>query len=454
MFKSLTTRISLTVTSLLIVSILTATWFLAKLSIEERRSYVLDTLSYRSRIQNLEITQRNMIPSKIISEFGVSLVDSLGQIQGKLASEFNGEELLLSLPPSGSIVSECSDKLGRSHYCSISKLKEPNIWLLEAYPTSTIREYLGQIQNQILWFALALLALSIVTSLLLSRWLSKPLKSLMQATRKISEGQYTDLALNPNRKDEIGELNKAFEKMIQEVRKREQDLKISGLKLVHSERLATIGQLGAGIAHEIKNPLTAMKGYARILNEKSNDAELKEASKIIIDEADRCSAILQQMLRFSRKGGGPEKAYRIQDVIDSTLLLAKSQAKSHHIKLINLEKSDAIVRGEPQELQQVLLNLIINALQASAPQSEVKIQTKLQPEYVQLVVSDQGLGIPLNVQPKVFEAFFTTKNEENGSGLGLSISKDIIEKQGGQLRFQSREGAGTEFEISLPLAKA
>ena len=414
----------------------------------------MDTLSYRSRIQNLEINQKTMKPSKIISEFQVSLIDSIGQIQGSLASEFNGQQLLSSLPPSGSIVSECSDKMGRSHYCSISKLKEPNIWLLEAYPTSTIREYLGQIQNQILWFALALLALSIVTSLLLSRWLSKPLNSLMQATRKISEGHYFNLALNSARRDEIGELNRAFEKMIQEIRKRELDLKISGLKLVHSERLATIGQLGAGIAHEIKNPLTAMKGYARILNEKITDPELKEASKIIIDEADRCSAILQQMLRFSRKGGEAERAYRIQDVIDSTLLLAKSQAKSHQVRLINLQKSDAIVRGEPQELQQVLLNLIINALQASAPESEVKIETRIQPDHVQVFVSDHGLGIPLEVQTKIFEPFFTTKNEENGSGLGLSISKDIIEKQGGQLRFQSSEVNGTEFEISLPLAKA
>jgi signal transduction histidine kinase len=288
---------------------------------------------------------------------------------------------------------------------------------------------------------------------LLSLVLTRPLVRLSNAAQRISSGLYSNLNLPIDRKDEIGELGRAFYQMVTDIEKRELYLKDAGAKLAHSARLATIGQMGASIAHEVKNPLMAMHGHARLLKQKIQDPSLEEAIDILIRESDRCNQILQQMLRYSRTEDLQMKPYALMDVIRSSLQLVAAESKTQKVEIQLKNEIDAIPIGNAQRVQQVLLNLLINAIQASPPQSRVEVSAENRGHEIMIAVRDFGSGIPADVQDKIFDPFFTTKNKKEGSGLGLSIAATLIAEEGGLISFDTSE-SGTQFSIILPLQHA
>ena len=226
----------------------------------------------------------------------------------------------------------------------------------------------------------------------------------------------------------------------------------SAEKMQRLDRLANLGMLSAGMAHEIKNGMVAIKTFVELLLEKNQDAELGE---VVRHELQRINAIATQMLRIAAPNHAAFKPVRVHEVLDHSLRLLQPQIS---VKLIALKKhyragTDA-VHGDDAQLQQVFMNLFLNALQAMGPNGTLTISTEMADggnggRVLQIQIADTGVGItPENVE-RLFEPFFTTK--KNGTGLGLAISHRIVLEHRGTIRVQSDAGKSSVFSISLPV---
>lgn len=361
-------------------------------------------------------------------------------------------------PGSESFVTKCLNKSGVELYCGFAPIEKSSFYAIEALPRSSrIQILIAQMRKLIPTF-LGLLALAGFAALLVTFYLLGPLRAITAATRAFSRG-HTDLTALPlNRSDEIGQLARSFKDMVTELKNREKNLTKAGLKLAHQARLASIGQMGASVAHEVKNPLTSMMGYASYLASKISDPQLKEAAEIIQKESERCGQILTQMLRFSRNDSNDFKVFAINEVIESAKLLIMAELKSARMSLKVDYLSHPIVRGNPQQIQQVILNILMNAIQACRPLIDVKPQASElllsvteEGSRVNIKLIDSGPGMTSDIQMRLFEPFFTTKERGAGTGLGLSVALEILQTHGGDLRFESQEGVGSAFWIELPL---
>lgn len=227
-------------------------------------------------------------------------------------------------------------------------------------------------------------------------------------------------------------------------------------KLLQSEKLASLGEALAGIAHEINNPLTAILGYAYLLDQEQDPAALRNSTAIITAEAQRAADLIRGLLEFSRKETGRRELVFIGDVIAQVVALKKYQLKMNNVKLLISHEGDPCpVSVCPQQIKQVLLNLITNSEQAFGSNRKdcvVDIAVKRSASHVVLQVSDNGMGIPSSVTNQIFDPFFTTKPPGQGTGLGLSIAHSIMEAHGGTIALAHSSPAGTTFTLTLPLA--
>jgi signal transduction histidine kinase len=196
-----------------------------------------------------------------------------------------------------------------------------------------------------------------------------------------------------------------------------------------------------------------MIGYAKFLKSKLTEPQLQEAADIIQTEGERCNQILQQMLRFARNDPQEKRPYSLTEVVQSCLLLLKSEAKTHQHSIHSEIQDGFVLIGSPQQIQQVLINLLMNAMQASPSGSTISLKAESDGSWLSITVVDQGGGIPKSIQHRIFDPFFTTKSGSEGTGLGLSVAREIIQEQGGELNFVTEDGRGTSFTIRLPLPK-
>jgi two-component system, NtrC family, sensor kinase len=230
-------------------------------------------------------------------------------------------------------------------------------------------------------------------------------------------------------------------------------------QIIQNDKMASIGQLVSGVAHELNNPLTSIAGLAELLLERPPHPELpREHLRVIHDQAERAGRIVRNLLTFARKGGVTEKtAVDLNDVVSRTSLLIIYELQLHGIDLATeLSPEPVIVLGDSYELQQVLLNLITNAVQAvtSLPADRERhitlITSRTDGEAV-LRVRDNGPGVPKHLAPYLFTPFFTTKAPGEGTGLGLSLSYGLVKAHGGDLSFEPPPEGGAEFRVTLPL---
>jgi signal transduction histidine kinase len=229
-------------------------------------------------------------------------------------------------------------------------------------------------------------------------------------------------------------------------------------QLVQSRKIASIGTLTAGIAHEINNPINNISLILESLLEDENtmdDAERQRLYQEAMDQADRASEIVKNLLEFSRASHPRMEEASLEEVVDKTFRLVKNELDLHHIRFIKEVNSDfPPLYLDKSGLQQVLLNLFMNSIQAMENGGELKvvIRSAETPAEVRIDISDTGPGIaPENIN-QVFDPFFTTKKVGVGTGLGLSVSYNIIKKNGGRMEVNSRPGQGACFSIFLPLA--
>ena len=228
-------------------------------------------------------------------------------------------------------------------------------------------------------------------------------------------------------------------------------------QLIHNEKMAAVGQLVSGVAHELNNPLTSIAGLTELLLERGPLPDFpREHLRVIHDQAERAGRIVRNLLTFARKGS-PEKALvDLNDVVSRTSLLIAYEMKLRGIELDSrLSPVPLTAMGDRYELQQVLLNLVTNAVQAvgDLPESRprvITIETVRVGEQAQLIVRDSGSGVPADLVPYLFTPFFTTKEPGKGTGLGLSLSYGLVESHGGRLSYAQSADAGAQFTVSLP----
>nr|WP_321465840.1 ATP-binding protein [uncultured Desulfobulbus sp.] len=232
-------------------------------------------------------------------------------------------------------------------------------------------------------------------------------------------------------------------------------------QMAHIEKMANIGRLAAGVAHEINNPLQmilAQAGWIEELLTEEDPATLKnleeyqQTIKKIKHHVQRAATITHRLLGFARKISAEQEQVQINDIVHETLSFLEKEAKHNNIKIdLQLDPQLPPTMTEGHRLQQILLNLIDNALDAVGHDGTVEIITSCTPQQISVQVADNGPGIPPEVMKKIWDPFFTTKEQGKGTGLGLSISQNIIRTLGGTIEAENRQGGGTVFTVTLPI---
>jgi two-component system NtrC family sensor kinase len=225
-------------------------------------------------------------------------------------------------------------------------------------------------------------------------------------------------------------------------------------RLFHTEKMAAVGQLAGGVAHEINNPLGGILAFAQIMSREERSASDLESLRLIADAAIRAKHIVESLLRFSRRPQQDEKgAFDLARVAEDALFLLQSQFKGSRVK-IERELEPAFGWGNANLVQQVAVNLLVNALHAIGPGSPgtITVGAARAGGVVRLTVADDGPGIPPHVADRIFDPFFTTKPEGQGTGLGLSICYRIAEEHGGTIRHEPSPASGASFIFEIPAA--
>ncbi|KTT42127.1 ATPase [Pseudomonas oryzihabitans] len=228
-------------------------------------------------------------------------------------------------------------------------------------------------------------------------------------------------------------------------------------RLIHSERLASIGRLAAGVAHEIGNPVTGIACLAQNLREEREaDEEIDEISSQIIEQTRRITRIVQSLMSFAHAGGRQQahEAVCVAEAAQEAIALLSLNRQSVDVDFFNLCDPEHFVQGDPQRLVQVMINLLSNARDASPPGAPIRVRSEAQAQTVTLSVEDEGSGIPKAIVSRLFEPFFTTKDPGKGTGLGLALVYSIVEEHYGQIMIDSPTdpvtGQGTRIRVLLP----
>ncbi len=229
-------------------------------------------------------------------------------------------------------------------------------------------------------------------------------------------------------------------------------------QLFQSEKLASLGRLAAGVAHEINNPLTSILLYGNLMHEKLEENHpLEENLKYILEDAVRCQEIVKNLLAYSRQTRPTRDIFYLNDIVTESLRLIRDQKLFMNVKVIKaLDDNRILVNADKNQLCQVLINLIINAFDAMESRGTLTLRTYREPGSgkVLLEVSDTGGGIPQENIPKIFDPFFTTKELGKGTGLGLSMAYGIMKENQGRISIKSTGPDGTTIRLELPEEKS
>ncbi len=319
-------------------------------------------------------------------------------------------------------------------------------------------------------------AISIALCVILWNFVSTPLALLSLGMKKVTAGDL-DYKVAVIRKDEIGELANTFNIMNGELKKAKNELLEWGntlekkvqekteaihraqQQLVHSEKLASLGRMAAGVAHEINSPLTGIVTFGHLLQKKfPQGTEEREDLDVIIDQANRCANIIKGLLGFARASAADKALTNINDVLHSSLNIVRNKADFFNLIIAtDLDPALKRVRADAPQLQQVFLNMIVNAADACEGKGTITIRTSNvtgnKQDFVEIEFRDTGCGIRDEDIEKIFEPFFTTKPVGKGTGLGLAVSHGIIQEHGGKITISTKIGEGTSFFIWLPAWK-
>ena len=316
-------------------------------------------------------------------------------------------------------------------------------------------------RNTLLVFILITAAgmlIAIVLGYFLSQRILGPVHHLINVSRRVSAGDLSP-TIGPISSSEIGVLQRTFQEMLSSLRERDRSQRAeSELKLLQSEKQASVGRLAAGVAHEINNPLTGVLTFTHLLLRREDiNQEIREDLQTIADATERVRRIVKGLLDFSRQTKIKPEAANINTLIEQTIPLVANQALVKGVIFCFDPGENIPMRTlDHNQVQSVILNIILNAIDATDKGGHINIYTKLtttpnQGRAIDVEIADTGCGISPEHLDKLFDPFFTTKEVGKGTGLGLSVSQGIIERHGGTIRVRSTVGQGSVFTISFPL---
>jgi two-component system NtrC family sensor kinase len=301
------------------------------------------------------------------------------------------------------------------------------------------------------------------------KWITLPISRLMVGIDNLKKGNL-DHRIDLKGRDELSRLAQAFNQMAVELKKAQERIYQEGEATLELERglrqsskLAAIGQLASGLAHEIGTPLNIIAGRAELIKEKQQDKEDQKDPDVILSQTERITRIIQQLLGFVRKKRSDRKLLKITAVIESSLDLLSHEIHKQGVSVVKDWRNDIpSVMGDPDQLQQVFLNLILNALQSMSQGGMLRIAVSSkvisregleedQRQSLEICVEDTGTGMEKEVLQNIFNPFFTTK--EKGTGLGLMVTQGIVQDHLGWIDVQSEPGKGSTFRVYLPVCE-
>jgi two-component system, NtrC family, sensor kinase len=329
-----------------------------------------------------------------------------------------------------------------------------------------------------LYTAGAVLIVAVLSWLFVWREVGEPIKALKNGTERLSQGNL-GYQIDVRSSDEVGDLADSFNSMSLRLRaaneeivtwaktledrvaEKTRELKSAHDHMLHVEKMASMGKMAAVVAHEVNNPLSGILTYAKLLrkwvgsgqSEHEKREEAMQCLELIAAESRRCGDLIKNLLSLSRTAPMNVQSPDLREVIDRSLLLVRHQLELGGIELqLKLATDLPRVPCDPAQIEQVLLALIMNAIDAMPRGGNLWLETQLTPNEteVQIRVRDDGAGIAPDVLPEIFEPFMTTKENGRGVGLGLAISRGIVERHDGHIEVQSELGRGTIFTVTLP----
>ena len=318
-------------------------------------------------------------------------------------------------------------------------------------------------------------AAMILIGYLLAQLIARPILRLRDMSQAVAGGDLNQ-SIGLRQTDEIGELAGSFDTMTLRLRERtaeaarlyeetvqrnkelaEINVRLQTMQgqLIQSEKLAAVGQLTAGIVHDVKNPLAVIKGLAEVLQDDATITdETRHELQVIRESAEKANRIVSDLLKFARQSQPEMQSHDLRETVEASIRLTTYLIREARIQLVKeIPEQTLLVTYDPQQIEQVLINLIHNAIQAMPNRGTLKVCLDQVDGAAAVAIQDTGTGISPENLKRIFDPFFTTKPEGVGTGLGLSVSYGIIANHKGRIEVESEEGKGTKFTIYLPVER-
>jgi len=320
------------------------------------------------------------------------------------------------------------------------------------------QKIIGTRNKMILYSAILILITALVKGYFIREMIHKPIKKLNDATKEVANLNL-DHKVDIHSRDELGNLAHSFNKMTGQVKEKTRELEKTQSQLILAERMASMGELSAMVAHEINNPLSGILSYAKVsskyLSRENIDAETLESVKhnlaFISDETKRCGNIVKSLLVFARKTSEDFKEEHLNIIIDNSIKVIDHSVEMKELALVKeLDPKNDVIQCDAGGIQQVLVALIVNSIEATSRGGKITIKTdcRTEKDRIRIMVTDEGKGIPDDVLPYIFEPLFSTKVKS--TGLGLSMVYGIVEQHAGVIDVKSKVNEGATFTIILP----
>jgi signal transduction histidine kinase len=308
-----------------------------------------------------------------------------------------------------------------------------------------IEQTLKRIRNLIILLTIAVMLIGSVLSCFMSRLITRPLGRLVEFTHFLAKGDFgkkIDIKSN----DEIGELSETFNILSSELAQYRKKTEESYKQMLRTEKLTALGRLSAGLAHELRNPLTSIRTLFQTF--RGNPSLTKEDMEVVLSATDQMNDLLTKFLRFARSDEFSISDVYLNSVIKQVINLTQFQLKEQSIEVKLMLSKLPPIKADRAMIQQALLNLMINAIEAMPHGGKLTVSSYLENGHAIVSIADTGTGIPDEIRDRIFDPFFTTKPD--GTGLGLSIVYNIVNLHEGDVTFESN-GDGTIFKINIPV---
>ncbi|MEE8546897.1 MAG: HAMP domain-containing sensor histidine kinase [bacterium] len=429
-------------------------------------------------IRNLTDFNGDLLGVMILTESGRVLFSTLSEVIVKKIESVRQDDLVLAVQEvikGGNPISKKISLTSEHVMDVIAPVSDQGsmrpIAVRYIYSYESLEAKTANLIKRVLAGAVVLFAFGLALSAYLSRGLIRPVKVLSDGARQIAAGE-RDYRIELKTGDEMEALAMQFNQMVDSLRQHQEDLEEANrelseanmdlmelqAQLLRSERLAVLGQLSAGVSHELDNPIGVIMGYAELLQDETHEETASaEFASVILDEAKRCKRIIAGLLDFSRPSSGERQVVDLCSIANELVAQLAEQRTFRRTRFTvdNGDVKHLHVDVDPDSVRQILVNLALNSVQAMGDAGVINIELKKESdrdmEGVLLRFSDKGSGIPSDLTEKIFEPFYTTKKRSEGTGLGLSICRKLAEEAEGWIRAVSHE-SGAVFEMWLPTA--